>query len=935
MVSLRYAYTSLLVSCLCLVPLVVRAAEPIPPFFRGINFNGPSLVIDGQLWDGADCPQLTFEETSFENQQVVLDPATDESRSSMLRSSIWAPGGHNRVRLIDVPPGEYTLYLYVWEDNDPQSYSVFVQGREVLTNYNSGTAGHWDKLGPWIATVEDGTLELTSSGGAANWSGLEIWGGPGTPDRPVVDPEVVRNFDSRLAPLLSRHCLGCHNASDKKGGLDLSTRAAALAGGDSGPVFVANEPAQSPLWLRTSAQEMPPKTPLSTDELALIKSWIESGAQWGTDRIDPFLFTTDQRAGYDWWSLSPPTANEPPAVRRVDWPANAVDLFILHELEARGLSPSPEADRRTLIRRLYFDLWGLPPAAEEVSSFINDPANDAYEKLVDRLLDSPHFGERWGRHWLDVVRFGESQGFERNKLRPNAWRYRDWVVEAINDDLPYDEFARQQIAGDVLRPDDPLAVIASGFLVMGPYDQTAYTDGTLPMRAFAREEELEGLVGTVSQTFLGLTINCARCHDHKFDPISQREYYQVASALGGTYHGDEREYLSDRGREAVTQQVADLNTRIAALREEALATSDSTRQRELTLRAARWESKVRLLQGGPAHLSQVNHPGVFRILARGDFRQPGEPVTPRGVASLSRSSELHAEWGLSPDAPEGKRREALAEWIANARNPLTARVVVNRLWSHHFGAGLVGNANDFGFNGGLPSHPALLDWLARELVTPSSGQPWSLKRVHRLLLLSATYRQASRPVAAALAIDAENRLLWRYTPHRLDAETLRDAILSVSGQLDGSLGGPGFRDFTTQSSSQNEIYEVFDAIGPEFNRRSLYRTWLRTGTSPWLDLFDCPDPSVATPRRNVTTTPLQALALLNNAFVEHQAQKFAERIQSHGAEPAMQVERAWRIALARDPTADEADFAGQFVQQHGLAQLCVVLFNTSEFLYVD
>jgi hypothetical protein len=640
--------------------------------------------------------------------------------------------------------------------------------------------------------------------------------------------------------------------------------------------------------------------------------------------------TSDRRAGTDWWSLQPVRSVTPPAAAN-EWALNPIDLFIGQRLSAAGLRPSPPADRRTLIRRLYYDLLGLPPTPEQVAAFVEDRDPHAYDRLVDRLLDSPHYGERWARHWLDVIRYGESQGFERNKLRENAWKYRDFVVEAFNSDLPYDEFVRLQIAGDALRPDDPLAVVASGFLAMGPYDLTAYNNGTADMRAFAREEELEGLVGTVMQAFMGLTVNCSRCHDHKFDPISQKEFYQISAALGGIYQGKEREEMSDVARADANARIQRLRAQIDELKSRDAGGDD--RRAELRACEARCESVIRLLEGGPVHTIQSQQPGPWRVLARGDFRQPGETVAPRGIAAVAGVSP---DWQLDSAAPEANRRMALANWIAHAENPLTARVIVNRLWAHHFDEGLVRTPNDFGFQGGTPSHPELLDWLAHELVHPETGTPWSLKRIQRLIVMSATYRQASKSASDAARIDADNQLLWRRTRHRLEAETFRDAVLAVSGELDPRIGGPGYRDFKISSAGDNETYTVFDAVGPEFNRRSLYRTCVRSGSSPLLDLLDCPDPSVPTPRRSVTSTPLQALSLLNDAFMEHNADRLAARIEREAPGDAKnQVARAFTLAFGRSPEQGELEFGNQFIAQHGLKQFCAVLFNTNEFLFVD
>lgn len=748
----------------------------------------------------------------------------------------------------------------------------------------------------------------------------------------------------QAAALLARHCLECHNLSERSGGLDLSHRASALKGGDSGKVLHPGNPNSSELLRRVVSGKMPPRRRprLKPDERALLRQWIADGAGWATDPIDVFRYTSKQRAGYDWWSLHPVRAVKPPKVSPSSWPINEVDQFILQRLEKAGLTPSPSAEPRVLIRRLYFDLIGLPPTPEEMEHWLgrltagtgkeSAQVNEkAYLALVDALLASPHYGERWARHWLDVVRFAESQGFERNKFRPSAWKYRDFVVEAFNADMPYDQFIRWQLAGDVLAPNDPLAVIASGFLALGPYDLTAYNNGTAEMRAFAREEELEGLVGTVCGTFLGLTVNCARCHDHKFDPIRQTEFYQLSAALGGTYQGAERESLRPSARPGVEKRIAKLRAEIDILSKKESAASRREKP-ALVAQRSRLQAVVRLLAGGPAHTTVPRQPGPWRVLARGDYRKPGQTVAPRGLAAISGVSP---DWKLTTSAREADRRIALARWITDPGNPLPARVIVNRLWGWHFGQGLVRTPSDLGFLGGLPSHPDLLDWLAGQLVHPKRGPAWSLKHIQRLLVSSATYRQASRALPHALKVDADNVLLWRKVPQRLEAEMFRDAVLAISGQLDPRLGGPGYRDFTVSSAGNNETYTVFDAVGPKFNRRSLYRTCVRSGTSPLLDVLDCPDPSVATPRRSVTTTPLQALTLLNNKFVEHYAASFAERLKREAGDPAGQVRRAYALAFARAPTTAETQFGMKYIADHGLAEYCLVLINLNEFIFVD
>jgi hypothetical protein len=373
------------------------------------------------------------------------------------------------------------------------------------------------------------------------------------------------DFDKTVAPLLARRCLDCHSGTEPKGGLDLSQRKTTLAGGDKGEVLVPGKVEESLLWELVDKGKMPPKKPLPAAEKEVLKAWIAGGAKWGADPIDPFRVTTDKRAGYDWWALQSITRPKLPVVQDAKWGRNAIDAFILHRLEEKGLKSSPEADRRTLIRRLSFDLLGLPPDPKEVEEFIKDESPEAYAKLVDRYLASPQYGVRWARHWLDIVRFGESNGFEYDEFRPNAWPYRDWVVDALNRDMPYDEFVRLQLAGDVLQPNDPDALRATGFLTAGAYDTAGQGQQSVAMRNVVRQDELEDIVGTVGQTFLGLTVNCARCHDHKFDPVKQVEYYRLTAALAGVRHGERDLTIPQKLVGEVNQKIADLSNQIAAL----------------------------------------------------------------------------------------------------------------------------------------------------------------------------------------------------------------------------------------------------------------------------------------------------------------------------------------------------------------------------------
>jgi hypothetical protein len=723
-------------------------------------------------------------------------------------------------------------------------------------------------------------------------------------------------FDRTVALILTERCLDCHSGPRPKGGLDLSHRRTALVGGKSGVVLLPHKADESLLWQYIRDGKMPPKKPLANAEKAVLRTWIAAGAVWGSDPVDPFRVTSDKRAGYDWWALQPVRRPALPPVSNASWSANPIDTFVLHHLEAKGLLPSPPADRRRLIRRLFFDLIGLPPSPAEIAAFLKDDAPDSYGRLVDRLLASPQYGERWARHWLDVVRFGETNGFEFDEFRPNAWPYRDWVVAAFNQDLPYDEFVRLQLAGDVLRPKDPEAIKATGFLVAGAYDTVGQTQQSEAMRRVVRQDELEDVVGVVGQTFLGLTINCARCHDHKFDPVRQVEYYRLAAALSGVRHGERLLPFPPDTPIATRQQLLALAGRLTALG--VVAGIKPTGDPLFAL--------IR-----PVHAVTPRQPEVTHLLIRGETRQPAQVVRAGGVAALGRGS---AEFGLSADAPESERRRQLALWITQPANPLFPRVLVNRLWHYHFGSGLVETPNDFGFNGARPSHPAMLDWLAAEFVEHG----WSLKHLHRLIVSSATYRQASHGTGAALQADAGNRLLWRKSPLRLDAEALRDAMLSATGRLNLQMGGPGFQDFrrTVAPGTLAELYTPTDPTEPACNRRTLYRTWARAGRNPLLDAFDCPDPSATAPRRAVTTTPLQALAMLNNSFVLRMADAFAERLKRDaGPDVEQQIRLAYLVAYGRLPREEEELLARHVIAEHGLATLTRAIFNSNEFLYID
>jgi hypothetical protein len=725
------------------------------------------------------------------------------------------------------------------------------------------------------------------------------------------------------------------------------------------------------------------------------------------------------------WAFVPPRRPDLPAVKERAWTRNPIDAFILARLEKEGLRPSAEADRRTLIRRVTFDLTGLPPTPAEIDAFVNDKAPDAYEKVVDRLLASPHFGERWATVWLDVVRYAESNGYESDAERPNAWRYRDWVVRAFNDDMPYDRFVVEQLAGDLLAQEavrqgvqgadsaDARRLIAAGFNRCGPIHQTS---GNLDA-AVLRQEALTEMTTTVGSGILGLTVGCARCHNHKFDPLPQADYYRLQAFFSTTTAkevdlatAEERAAYDEamrawQGETApLVQAVNDLDAphrqrlteakkaRLEPAYREALAVDpkkrtpeqkrladlagplvkvtwdeiladltppEQTRRTELRNRLHALDARKPTM---PAKAWTVGDSGATpfaHVLHRGDPNNKKERVDPGYPTCL----------GGSPPQAAPQTRLDLARWITRPDHPLTARVIVNRLWQHHFGRGLVATPNDFGLRGTPPSHPELLDWLACEL--PSHG--WSLKALHRLMVLSSVYRQDSRGNDDRLQrIDPENRLLGRMNRRRLTAEALRDSMLAVSGTLNRDIGGPMVR-----VPLEPEVYDLIftegepDGLWPttpdprQHNRRSIYLFSKRNVRLPLLEAFDQPDTLTSCPVRPVSTFAPQALILLNGPFTQEKSRTFAARLlREAGAEPAAQVERAYRLALGRPPRPDELRTALEFLGEQrellndrllarlpvnvpadlppgadpataaALADLCLALLNRNEFLYV-
>jgi len=687
---------------------------------------------------------------------------------------------------------------------------------------------------------------------------------------------------------------------------------------------------------------------LATFTLALALTASSAAAAPREDDPAPDKTHSTAARAREHWAFQPVRQVLPPAAPDTPHP---IDRFIRAMLREKGLSPQPPAPPRERIRRLYFDLIGLPPSPEAVEAFTRDPSDAHYARVVDDLLALPQFGERWARHWLDLARYTESSGFEYDRLRDHAWHYRDYVIRSFNEDKPYDRFMREQIAGDVIEPVTHDGIIGASLLVCGAYDQAGNSQANVVQRTFTREEELEDLISVVGQTFLGLTLNCSRCHDHKFDPIPITDYYRIKSVFDGVLHGDRPLETPDETRRRETRTAA-LQTEIAeAEAEEARclatirpcqdsiptdaevltgmnpvtrATYDAARKRAQEAR----ERLEALRQPGPqAYAGRRTQPPPTQLFQRGNVRSPDGVVAPGALSALA---EPDHEFGLAPDAPEADRRIRFAEWLAHPRNPLPARVIANRLWHYHFGQGIVTTPSDFGAAGARPTHPELLDWLATYLV----DHGWSLKALHRLIVTSATYQQASNHDPAAASLDADNLLLWRFQPRRLEAETLRDAMLAVSGCLNPAVGGPSFRPFTTSEYGAT-FYHLVDRDEPAHNRRTIYRMNVNSGKDPLLDAFDCPDPSTKIPRRATTTTPLQALGLMNGSFTLRQARLLAERASTlPGSDLPARVRRAYEIALGRPPTPDEARIAIDTAAEHGLPSVAWVLLNSTEFLHV-
>jgi hypothetical protein len=749
-----------------------------------------------------------------------------------------------------------------------------------------------------------------------------------------------RSFRDHVAPLLLRHCLRCHQGKKPKGGLDLSSAKGLAAGAEGSPIVVPGKPDESRLIEVVSGEkpEMPKNgKPLSRQEIKVLREWVTAGATWP----DSVVLKEDP---LDWWSLHPIVRPPVPTTSRptVSWPRTPVDAFLAEALDSAGLKPSPAADRRTLIRRLSYDLLGLPPEPDEVDEFVRDEDPLAYEKLVDRLLASPHYGERWARHWLDIVHYGETHGYDKDKPRPNAWPYRDYLIRAFNEDRPYRQFVEEQLAGDMLEPESRDGIEATGFIAAGPWDFIGHaevpetkTDGRI-----ARNLDRDDMVTTTLNTFCSLTVQCARCHDHKFDPVTQEHYYSLQAVFAAVDRAD-RAYDADP---AVAHQ-----RRALRLREKEIETIPWRNARAAATERARvrWElSKLpptSLVYCGMVHTGSGafrgtggdgGRPREIHVLRRGDIRSPGPLVGP-GTAPLIK--DVAWRFDLPKESREGDRRVALAHWITDSRNPLTWRSIANRVWLYHFGRGIVDSPSDFGRMGQLPTHPELLDWLAAEFLEHPLDGRQSLKRLQRMIVTSAAYRQVSTSNAGAAAKDAGNTLLWRMNRRRLDAESIRDSVLWASGRLHRQMYGPSFQAFVIEKPEHSPHYEYdkSDPDDPRTQRRSVYRFLVRSQQNPFLQTLDCADPSQIVDKRDESITALQALALLNNRFMVRMAEHTAERIRTSHSDPEGHVSAAFRSMLECPPSVAESRKLGEFARTFGLTETCRLLFNLNEFVFID
>jgi Protein of unknown function (DUF1553)/Protein of unknown function (DUF1549)/Planctomycete cytochrome C len=841
--------------------------------------------------------------------------------------------------------------------------------------------------------------------------------------------------EQQARAILEKNCYSCHAAAQMSG-LDLRQKETILKGGTRGPAIVPRKAEESLLYKMVTgsgALKMPPgKESLSAGDIEILRNWIDAGAVWEA--------SASKAVESDWWAFRRPARQDVPKVGNPSWVRNPIDAFILRKLESKNLKPAPPADKRTLVRRAYFDLLGLPPTSQQIESFVQDASPSAYRKLIDELLSSPHYGERWGRYWLDVARYADSGGFETDIYYRNAWRYRDYVVKSFNDDKAYDRFIQEQIAGDELWPDNLdldgsykissaklehlEARIGTGLYTLG----TEIHESNMDARKLLNEK-LTDAVDTTGAVFMGLTLGCARCHDHKFDPISQRDYYrfqaifaestevEIPVVMGMSLADFKQHYpgviAADEARVAYRLFEARVKQRVIQAKKSEFSSEivaayevpedkRTPKQKELAeplikaireikiekeLGAEEQEEQKKLFegiakavlalpekdaQGFPfdglmerptatvlGHLEPALVP-VVSVLNRGDLGQDQGKVGPGLPAVLSDGGDLLRQPAAAPFSP--RSRSQLALWLTQPDHPLTSRVMVNRIWQGHFGRGLVSTPNDFGRQGQLPTHPELLDWLAAEF----QGSGWSIKSLHRLMMLSNTYQMSSQhPNSMNARTDPDNRYLSRMNRRRLEGEAQWDSIHAIAGTLNLKIGGrpvaPPLSPDESAALGGGKQWAV-SADPAQHNRRGIYILNRRNFPYPMFEAFDSPENAISCPERDVTTVTPQVLWFLNNRLIFQQAGHFAARLVAEAGEsPAAWIERAWQLALGRPPSSQELREALELLeslaqktpeqkewsdlpvalnkiplaQAAALTKLCLSVFNLSEFAYVD
>ncbi len=799
-------------------------------------------------------------------------------------------------------------------------------------------------------------------------------------------------FRKQVQPILKVNCLKCHGPqSNSKGELNLVSRALVLKGGESGPAVSIDDPAESLLLqaVNHDGLEMPPKKKLPQAQIDILTRWVEMGAPFAPELEQQVVEgkgpprVTEQARQF--WSFRPLQQPALPRVRNKAWGRSPIDAFILSGLENGGLKPAAAAGKAQLLRRAYYDLVGLPPSPQAVADFLADDSGDAFASVVDQLLESPQYGERWARHWLDLVRYAESNSYERDDPKPFVWRYRDYVIQSLNDDKPYDQFMREQIAGDELAQVTPDSMIATGYYRLGIWQDEPVD------RVQELYEDLDDIVSTTGQVFLGLTLNCCRCHDHKLDPLPQRDYYRFMAFFHGINRygirggntvadfslrelaNEEQKRQSQAVIEEHNKKVQQVNQSIAEFEKQVIEDFEPVEKQDFqdernkiplvkkrvgtVIDQQQFQQYVELKQqqkklqnfkppalGQALVITEIGpKPRETFILARGNAHAPGDPVEP-GFPEVLSFPDPQIE-PPAEGARTSNRRLALANWLANPTNPLTARVMMNRVWQYHFGRGIVRSTNNFGYQGVAPTHPELLDWLAADFIEGG----WKIKRMHRQIMLSNTYRMSSVGDKKGLQKDPTNNLFWRFDMRRLEAEEIRDSVLAVNGSLNPKMYGPSIYPVIPREvlHGQSRPGAGWGNSSPqERARRSIYIHIKRSLVVPMIAAFDGPDPDATCPVRFVTTQPTQALGMLNSEYFNEQARVFAEYLRSRVPEDTSdQVELALSRALQRTPGVEEVRRGVELIetlQQHegvdegkALQLYCLLVLNLNEFIYLD